>query len=363
MKEFAAMTLTNKICIITGSASGIGLGVARRYLAAGAKVAIADLNAAAADAVAAELNAQYPGNALAVAMDVTSEESVNAGVAAVVAKWGTVDVLVSNAGVQIVDPIDQYSFANWKKMLAIHLDGAFLTSKACIQHMYKQNSGAIILMGSVHSKEASVLKAPYVTAKHGLMGLNKLIAYAQLTGQAVSLQLAEEQLTDILSANRKRITIDEIQRTVCQFYRVDRTEMSSKRRARAVVRPRQVAMYLAKVLTPRSYPEIGRKFGGRDHSTVIHAVRLIEDRVRYWIGVGAQPTDRVARILDKAGIKERAATNNPKAGEPGKKAKERAEDKAAKAAEAAEAAAAAAAAPAAEEAPAAEAAAEEQAEG
>nr|WP_234026459.1 chromosomal replication initiator protein DnaA [Qipengyuania thermophila] len=112
-------------------------------------------------------------------------------------------------------------------------------------------------------------------------GLNKLIAYAQLTGQEVSLQLADEQLSDILSANRRRITIDEIQRTVCQFYRIDRTEMASKRRARAVVRPRQVAMYLAKVLTPRSYPEIGRKFGGRDHSTVIHAVRLIEElRVR-----------------------------------------------------------------------------------
>jgi len=108
-------------------------------------------------------------------------------------------------------------------------------------------------------------------------GLNKLIAYAQLTGQEVCLNLAEEQLTDILSANRRRITIDEIQRTVCQFYRIDRSEMSSKRRARAVVRPRQVAMYLSKVLTPRSYPEIGRKFGGRDHSTVIHAVRLIED--------------------------------------------------------------------------------------
>ena len=108
-------------------------------------------------------------------------------------------------------------------------------------------------------------------------GLNKLIAYAQLTGQEVSLSLAEEQLTDILSANRRRITIDEIQRTVCQFYRIDRSEMSSARRARAVVRPRQVAMYLSKILTPRSYPEIGRKFGGRDHSTVIHAVRLIED--------------------------------------------------------------------------------------
>ena len=108
-------------------------------------------------------------------------------------------------------------------------------------------------------------------------GLNKLIAYAQLTGQEVSLSLADEQLTDILSANRRRITIDEIQRTVCQFYRIDRSEMSSARRARAVVRPRQVAMYLSKVLTPRSYPEIGRKFGGRDHSTVIHAVRLIEN--------------------------------------------------------------------------------------
>ncbi|MBB4859229.1 chromosomal replication initiator protein [Novosphingobium chloroacetimidivorans] len=108
-------------------------------------------------------------------------------------------------------------------------------------------------------------------------GFNKLIAYAQLTGQAVSLKLAEEQLTEILSANRGRITIDEIQRTVCQFYHIDKTEMSSNRRARAVVRPRQVAMYLSKVLTPRSYPEIGRKFGGRDHSSVIHAVRLIEE--------------------------------------------------------------------------------------
>ena len=108
-------------------------------------------------------------------------------------------------------------------------------------------------------------------------GLNKLIAYAQLTGKSITRTLAEEQLKDILSACRRRITIDEIQRAVCEYYRIDRSEMSSKRRARAVVRPRQVAMYLAKVMTPRSYPEIGRKFGGRDHSTVIHAVRLVED--------------------------------------------------------------------------------------
>ena len=108
-------------------------------------------------------------------------------------------------------------------------------------------------------------------------GLNKLLAYAQLTGRPVTRALAEEQLKDILSACRRRITIDEIQRAVCEYYRIDRSEMSSKRRARAVVRPRQVAMYIAKVMTPRSYPEIGRKFGGRDHSTVIHAVRLVED--------------------------------------------------------------------------------------
>jgi chromosomal replication initiator protein len=108
-------------------------------------------------------------------------------------------------------------------------------------------------------------------------GLNKLIAYSQLTGKAITRTLAEDQLKDILSACRRRITIDEIQRAVCEYYRIDRSEMSSKRRARAVVRPRQVAMYLAKVMTPRSYPEIGRKFGGRDHSTVIHAVRLVED--------------------------------------------------------------------------------------
>lgn len=107
-------------------------------------------------------------------------------------------------------------------------------------------------------------------------GLNKLVAYAQLTGQPITRELAESQLSDILSACRRRITIDEIQRTVCEYYRIDRQEMSSKRRARAVARPRQVAMYLAKIMTPRSYPEIGRKFGGRDHSTVIHAVRLIE---------------------------------------------------------------------------------------
>ena len=170
------MKLQDKVCNVTGAASGIGLGIARKYVAEGAKVAIADLNLAAASVAAAELNGLSGGEAMAVGMDVTSEEAVNAGVGAVVAAWGTVDVLVSNAGVQIVNPLEQYAFADWKKMLAIHLDGAFLTTKACLPHMYAKRGGAVILMGSVHSKEASQLKAPYVTAKHGLLGLCKVIA-------------------------------------------------------------------------------------------------------------------------------------------------------------------------------------------
>ena len=170
------MNLENKIAIVTGAASGIGFSIAKRYAAAGAKIAIADLNLDAAEVAANAINAKFKDAALAVAMDVTDEEQVNAGVALVVAAWGTVDVLVSNAGIQIVNPIESFAYADWKKMLAIHLDGAFLTSKAVIPHMYRQGSGAILFMGSVHSKEASPLKSAYVTAKHGLLGLCRTIA-------------------------------------------------------------------------------------------------------------------------------------------------------------------------------------------
>ncbi|MGV1681445.1 chromosomal replication initiator protein DnaA [Sphingopyxis sp. NJF-3] len=106
--------------------------------------------------------------------------------------------------------------------------------------------------------------------------LNKLLAYAALTGARIDLTLAEDRLAENVRSARPRITIDEIQRAVCAHYRLDKAEMASKRRVRAVARPRQIAMYLAKELTPRSYPEIGRRFGGRDHSTVIHAVRTVE---------------------------------------------------------------------------------------
>lgn len=170
------MDLKGKSCIVTGAASGIGRAIAERYVRAGGLVAIADLKQEAADAVAAELTKAGPGRAIGMAMDVTSEDQVNAGVAKVVAAFGGVDVLVSNAGIQIVHPLEDFPFADWKKLLAIHLDGAFLTSKASIPHMKDRGGGAIIFMGSVHSREASPLKSAYVTAKHGLLGLARVIA-------------------------------------------------------------------------------------------------------------------------------------------------------------------------------------------
>jgi len=170
------MKLKDKSAIITGAASGIGKEIAIIFAREGAKVAIADMNQAAADATAAEIKASG-AQAMGVVMDVTDEKAVNDGVAAVAAAFGGVDILVSNAGIQIVHPLEEFTYADWKKMLAIHVDGAFLTTRACLPFMYKSGrGGSVIYMGSVHSKEASMLKAPYVTAKHGLIGLAKVVA-------------------------------------------------------------------------------------------------------------------------------------------------------------------------------------------
>ena len=170
------MKLRDKVAVVTGAASGIGKEIALVYSREGAKVAIADLNQDAAEAVAAELRRRGV-EAMSVAMDVTNEAAVEAGIAAVADAFGGVDILVSNAGIQIVHPLEDFSYADWKKMLAIHVDGAFLTTRACLPHMYKSGrGGSVIYMGSVHSKEASLLKAPYVTAKHGLIGLAKVVA-------------------------------------------------------------------------------------------------------------------------------------------------------------------------------------------
>ena len=170
------MSVKGKVALITGAASGIGKRIAEVYAANGAAVAIADLNPAGAQATAKEL-ADKGAKAIGVAMDVTDEAAVDDGVDAVVKQLGAVDILVSNAGIQIVNPVDRFSYADWKKLMAIHVDGAFLTTRACLRHMYARGKGgAIIYMGSVHSKEASKLKAPYVTAKHGLIGLAKVVA-------------------------------------------------------------------------------------------------------------------------------------------------------------------------------------------
>jgi len=170
------MRLDGKVAIVTGAASGIGKRIAEVYAENGAAVAIADLNLDGARATAKEL-ADRGARAIGVGMDVTDEAAVDSGVDEVVKQFGAVDILVSNAGIQIVNPIDKFSYADWKKLMAIHVDGAFLTTRACLRHMYARGKGgAIVYMGSVHSKLASPLKAPYVTAKHGLVGLARVVA-------------------------------------------------------------------------------------------------------------------------------------------------------------------------------------------
>lgn len=170
------MRLDDKVAFVTGAASGIGLRIAQVYAQAGASIAVADLNPYGAEAVAAALRAQGT-KAIGLGVDVTDEAGVDAAVARTVAELGSLDILVSNAGIQIVAPLAEFSFADWKKLLAVHLDGAFLTARAAMRQMMASGrGGSMIFMGSVHSKEASVLKAPYVTAKHGLEGLAKVIA-------------------------------------------------------------------------------------------------------------------------------------------------------------------------------------------
>ncbi len=167
------MRLKDKVAFVTGAASGIGKAIAEKFVSEGAKVAIVDMNLESAQKAADSIGK----NAMAVEVDVTNEKQVNDGVAKVIAAFGGIDILISNAGIQIISPVDQLAFDQWKKLLAIQLDGAFLTTRACIRNMYeRKKGGSIIYTGSVHSKEGSPLKAPYVTAKHGLIGLCKVVA-------------------------------------------------------------------------------------------------------------------------------------------------------------------------------------------
>ena len=238
------MRLENKVALITGAAGGLGREIALRYGREGAKVCIADIDEDAGRATAAEIEAAG-GDAMAVAMDVTSEDAVNAGVAATVAAYGGIDILISNAGIQIISPIVDLDLKDWKRLLDIHLDGAFLTTKACLREMKKAGKGGTILyMGSVHSKVASRLKAPYVTAKHGLIGLARLVAEEgaeygvrsnvicpgfvrtplvekQIPEQAATLGISEEEVvTDVMLKNTvdaEFTTLEDIAETAVFF--------------------------------------------------------------------------------------------------------------------------------------------------
>ena len=214
-------SLDGKVALITGAASGLGKAIAELYASNGAAVAIADINQQAADAAAAEINAAG-GRAIGVAMDVTDETAVDAGTDKVVAEFGHLDILVSNAGIQIINPIDQFSYADWKKMLAIHLDGGFLTTRAALKHMYKGDRGGIVIyMGSVHSHEASRLKSAYVAAKHGLLGLARTLAKEGAAHNVrshvicpgfVRTPLVEKQIPE--QAKELKITEDEVIKNV-----------------------------------------------------------------------------------------------------------------------------------------------------
>jgi 3-hydroxybutyrate dehydrogenase len=171
------MRLEGKVAIITGAASGIGRGMAQRFASEGAKVVIADLEQARPETAAAEIAAATHGHLLGLVTDVTNEDSVDKAVARTIREYGGVDILCSNAGNQIIGGVHELAFNDWKKIMAVHLDGAFLTTRACLRHMYSAGrGGSIIYTGSVHSKLASLLKAPYVTAKHGILGLCRAVA-------------------------------------------------------------------------------------------------------------------------------------------------------------------------------------------
>jgi 3-hydroxybutyrate dehydrogenase len=170
------MLLKNKTAIITGAASGIGKEIAIHFAKAGANVVIADRDIQKAKETA-EIIKSEGGLSTVLEMDVANEAEVNIGIQQAIDEFGDIHILVSNAGIQYISPLHEFPYSEWKKIITIHLDGAFLTTKACLKNMYAhKKGGSIIYMGSVHSKIASVLKAPYVTAKHGLMGLCKIVA-------------------------------------------------------------------------------------------------------------------------------------------------------------------------------------------
>ncbi|WP_339803991.1 3-hydroxybutyrate dehydrogenase [uncultured Marinobacter sp.] len=170
------MRLADRTALITGAAQGIGRAIAEHYAREGARVVIADLNLEAASATAEAIRGAG-GEAMALAMDVTNEQMVDDGFARVAEAWGGVDIAIANAGIQHIDPVHKLAYSDWRKVVDVHLNGAFLVTRAALNQMYDGGKGGTMLyMGSVHSVEASPLKSPYVAAKHGLLGLCRAVA-------------------------------------------------------------------------------------------------------------------------------------------------------------------------------------------
>ncbi|WP_290649454.1 3-hydroxybutyrate dehydrogenase [Aquisalimonas sp.] len=224
------MRMENQVALITGAGRGIGRAIAQGYAEEGACVAVADLSTETAQEASQAILAAG-GEAMAVTMDVTDEHAVNAGVASVYERWGRLDVLVANAGIQHIDPIDKLDFADWRKVVSVHLDGAFLTTRAALKYMYASDrGGTVIYMGSVHSKEASPLKAPYVAAKHALAGLCRSVAKEGAAHGVrsnlicpgfVRTPLVEKQIPE--QARELGISEDEVIRNVMLKQTVDQT--------------------------------------------------------------------------------------------------------------------------------------------
>lgn len=166
----------NKVCLITGAASGIGFGIAEKFAEHGAKIIIADKNLIAAQEATEKLQ-QKGIESLAIGMDVTDEQEVTAGFKKAADHFQTIDILISNAGIQIISPIVDFPLSDWKKLIDVHVHGGFLTAQAAMQQMMEQKTGgAIIFIGSIHASLASLNKSAYVTAKHALLGLTRAIA-------------------------------------------------------------------------------------------------------------------------------------------------------------------------------------------
>lgn len=240
-------SVRNLVSVVTGAGSGLGRGIALMMGQRGALVGVADLAGESAERTVHEITTAG-GKAVAVEMDVTSEQAVQDNVQKVVDHFGTgrLDVMVANAGFQHIAPVSEFPFDMWKKMLAVHMDGSFLCTREALKHMAvpgadKRSGGSIIYMGSIHSKEASVLKAPYVAAKHGLLGLCRAVAKegasigvrtnivcpgfvrtplvdAQIPQQAKSLGISEQQVIENLlrpTVDGEFSTVEDVAETTC----------------------------------------------------------------------------------------------------------------------------------------------------